>query len=220
MITAKGFVVPAEGGKLGGLMSYGAIYRDYFERAAILADKIIRGVKTADLPVEQPTRFEPVINLKTAKRLGLAVSQTLLSRAPSRLSSNGLRRFAMVEASSRYPVPGQVSFARYCRWMERVRMTALSRHCDGAFGSSPFRPVCGHSSAPRLFPKNEQSRGSPHQRWTPMTCDGDVAMLVLRLAMIQHEPAMTRKTISRPKARANTLFVWSGPVPMCRKKTR
>jgi len=67
--------------KDGGLMSYGAIYRDYFERAAILADKVIRGVKPANLPVEQPTRFELAINLKAAKHLGLAVPQTLLARA-------------------------------------------------------------------------------------------------------------------------------------------
>ena len=65
----------------GGFMSYGPNYPDLFRRAAELADKILRGTKPADLPVEQPTKFDLVINLKTAKTLDLKVPQSLLATA-------------------------------------------------------------------------------------------------------------------------------------------
>jgi putative ABC transport system substrate-binding protein len=65
----------------GGLMSYGESFRDFYRRSATFVDKLIKGAKAADLPIEQPSRFYLTVNLKTAKTIGVEVPTSLLLRA-------------------------------------------------------------------------------------------------------------------------------------------
>ena len=77
-LPTVGFVEYAQA---GGLLAFGVSFQDLWRRAASFVDKILRGTKPADLPVEQPTKFELVVNLKTAKALGLTIPPALLQRA-------------------------------------------------------------------------------------------------------------------------------------------
>jgi ABC-type uncharacterized transport system substrate-binding protein len=79
--TASKFPCTPDYVEAGGLLSYGPVIKDNFERAAALVDKILRGASPAELPFEQPTHYELVVNLKTAQALGLTIPPAILDLA-------------------------------------------------------------------------------------------------------------------------------------------
>jgi putative ABC transport system substrate-binding protein len=122
----------------GGLMSYGPNFPDLFRRAADLVDKILRGTKPADIPVEQPTKFDLVINLTTVKALGLEVPPTVLA-APMR-SSNDQTARVHYDARERDSMAARGAGAAAGDAGDRVSRHQVARCCGGPSARVSARP--------------------------------------------------------------------------------